>query len=164
MGYIIFAISIANGWINKENAYLFTVMIQEQQAKILFDDSLCSKYISDLIKQKKYQTIVDPCLLWKCCKNSVEIDNMIEGHVIDGIAVVEFLSFLANEDLSSYSEYDLGLKLTEFCELGRKYVTDSFPAIIGFKENGAIIHYRALQDSAKKITGNGLLLIDSVNI
>ena len=173
---------LANGWITKENAYLFTDasrvdsklpdisilpqdslirMIQEQQGKILFDDSLCSKYISDLIKQKKYQTIVDPCLLWKSCKNSVEIDNMIEGHVIDGIAVVEFLSFLANEDLSSYSEYDLGLKLTEFRKLGRKYITDSFPAIIGFKENGAIIHYRALQDSAKKITGNGLLLIDS---
>jgi len=173
---------LANGLITKENAYLFTEasridsnlsdisimpqdslrqMIQEQQGKILFDDSLCSKYISDLIKQKKYQTIVDPCLLWKSCKNSVEIDNMIEGHVIDGVAVVEFLSFLANEDLSSYSEYDLGIKLTEFRKLGRNYVTDSFPAIIGFQENGAIIHYRALQDSAKKITGNGLLLIDS---
>ncbi len=173
---------LANGLITKENAYLFTdasridsnlsdisimpqdslrQMIQEQQGKILFDDSLCSKYISDLIKQKKYQTVVNPCLLWKSCKNSVEIDNMIEGHVIDGVAVVEFLSFLANEDLSSYSEYDLGIKLTEFRKLGRNYVTDSFPAIIGFQENGAIIHYRALQDSAKKITGNGLLLIDS---
>ena len=173
---------LANGWITKNKACLFTdisrldsnlsginimpedsfiQVIQKQQGKILFDDNLCSKYISDLIKQKKYQIIVDPCLLWKSCKNSVEIDNMIEGHVIDAIAVIEFLSFLTNNDLSNYSEYDLGLKLTEFRAKGRNYVADSFPAIIGFKENGAIIHYRALQDSAKKITGNGLLLIDS---
>ncbi|KAJ6644958.1 hypothetical protein Bhyg_00155 [Pseudolycoriella hygida] len=38
---------------------------------------------------------------------------------------------------------------------------DSFPTICGFKENSAIIHYRATCMQAKKITGNGLLLIDS---
>lgn len=173
---------LANGCVTKENAYLFadnarirgdlkgiTIMpesafvqiIQEQQGKILFDDSLCSKYISDIIKQKEHQNVVNPCLLWKSCKNSVEIDKVIEAHVQDGIAVVEFLSFLANNDLSNYSEYDLGLKLQDFRSKGYNYVTDSFPAIIGFKENGAIIHYRTSQNSAKKITGNGLLLIDS---
>jgi len=173
---------LANGCITKENSYLFTditrihgdlkeitimpessfvQIIQQQQGKILFDDSLCSKYISDIIKQKEYQNVVNPCLLWKACKNSVEIDKMVAAHVQDGIAVVEFLSFLANNDLSNYSEYDLGLKLKEFRSKGYNYVTDSFPAIIGFKENGAIIHYRASQNSAKKIAGDGLLLIDS---
>ncbi len=173
---------LANGCVTKENAYLFadnarirgdlkgiTIMpesafvqiIQEQQGKILFDDSLCSKYISDIIKQKEHQNVVNPCLLWKSYKNSVEIDKVIEAHVQDGIAVVEFLSFLANNDLSNYSEYDLGLELRDFRSKGYNYVTDSFSAIIGFKENGAIIHYRASQNSAKKITGNGLLLIDS---
>lgn len=173
---------LANGCITKENSYLFTditrihgglkeitimpessfaQIIQQQQGKILFDDSLCSKYISDIIKQKEHQNVVNPCLLWKSCKNSVEINKMIEAHVQDGIAVVEFLSFLANNDLSNYSEYDLGLKLKGFRSKGYNYVIDSFPAIIGFKENGAIIHYRARQNSAKKITGNGLLLIDS---
>ena len=173
---------LANGYITKENAYLFTdiariqddlkgvtimpessfvQIIQEQQGKILFDDSLCSKYISDIIKQKEHQNVVNPCLLWKSCKNPVEIDKMIEAHVQDGIAVVEFLSFLANNDLSNYSEYDLGLTLKDFRSKGYNYVTDSFPAIIGFKENGAIIHYRASQNSAKKIAGDGLLLIDS---
>jgi Xaa-Pro aminopeptidase len=173
---------LANGCVTKENVYLFTditriqgdlkgitimpetafiQIIQEQQGKILFDDSLCSKYISDIIKQKEHQNVVNPCVLWKSCKNSVEIARMIEAHVQDGVAVVEFLSFLTNNDLSNYSEYDLGLKLQDFRSKGYNYVTDSFPAIIGFKENGAIIHYRASQNSAKKITGNGLLLIDS---
>ena len=173
---------LANGCVTKENVYLFTditriqgdlkgitimpetafvQIIQQQQGKILFDDSLCSKYISDIIKQKEHQNVVNPCLLWKACKNSVEIAKMIEAHVQDGIAVVEFLSFLAINDLSNYSEYDLGLKLKGFRSKGYNYVTDSFPAIIGFKENGAVIHYRASQNSAKKIAGDGLLLIDS---
>lgn len=173
---------LANSCVTKEKVYLFvdasriegklsditifppdsfTQVIHEQNGKILFDDNLCSKYISDIIKKKEHQNIINPCLLWKACKNSIEINNMIEGHIQDGIAVIEFLSFLANDDLESYSEYDLGLKLTEFRSKAQNYVTDSFPSIIGFKENGAIIHYRATTDSAKKITGNGLLLIDS---
>jgi Xaa-Pro aminopeptidase len=173
---------LANGYITKENSYLFTdstriqgdlkgitivpetafiQIIQQQQGKILFDDNLCSKYISDIIKQKEHQNVVNPCLLWKSCKNSVEIDKMIEAHIQDGVAAVEFLSFLASNDLSKYSEYDLGLKLKDFRSKGYNYVTDSFPAIIGFKENGAIIHYRASQKSAKKMVGDGLLLIDS---
>ncbi len=173
---------LANGYITKENSYLFTdstriqgdlkgitivpetafiQIIQQQQGKILFDDNLCSKYISDIIKQKEHQNVVNPCLLWKSCKNSVEIDKMIEAHIQDGVAAVEFLSFLASDDLSKYSEYDLGLKLKDFRSKGYNYVTDSFPAIIGFKENGAIIHYRASQKSAKKMVGDGLLLIDS---
>lgn len=173
---------LANGCITKENSYLFTdstriqgdlkgitimpetafiQIIQQQQGKILFDDNLCSKYISDIIKQKEHQNVVNPCLLWKSCKNSVEIDKMIEAHIQDGVAIVEFLSFLASDDLSKYSEYDLGLKLKDFRSKGYNYVTDSFPAIIGFKENGAIIHYRASQKSAKKMVGDGLLLIDS---
>ncbi len=136
-------------------------VIQDQKGKILFDDNFTSKYISDIIKQQEHQNLVNPCLLWKACKNSVEINNMIEGHIQDAVAVIEFLSFLASTDLSNYSEYDLGVKLTEFRGKGHNYVTDSFPAIIGFNENGAIIHYRASKDSARKITGDGLLLIDS---
>ena len=38
---------------------------------------------------------------------------------------------------------------------------DSFPAICGFQENSAIIHYRAEKLGAKKLEGEGLLLIDS---
>ena len=175
-------IVLANGLITKNKACLFadisrldsklsgiTIMpkdsfvevIQNQQGKILFDDNLCSKYISDLIKNKEHQLIVDPCLLWKACKNPVEINNMIEGHVVDAVAVIEFLSFLTNNDLNNYSEYDLGVKLTELRAKGCNYIADSFPTIIGFKENGAIIHYRALQNYSKKIIGDGLLLIDS---
>lgn len=172
-------ILLAHALVTKAEAYVFTkredndahvpilppeILIEKIQASkgtILFDDNLCSKYLSDIIKQKPHKIIQDPCILWKACKNDVEISGMIEGHIQDGIAVCEFLAFLSNNDLSVYSEYDLGIKLTDFRAKGKNYVSDSFPAIIGFQDNGAVIHYRALKGAAKKIQGEGLLLIDS---
>ena len=38
---------------------------------------------------------------------------------------------------------------------------DSFPSIIGFQENAAIIHYKSKEKGSKLVKGNGLLLIDS---
>jgi len=53
-----------------------------------------------------------------------------------------------NEELN---EHTLGLKLTEYRAKQEGYVSDSFPAICGFQENSAIIHYRADPTTAKKI-------------
>lgn len=136
-------------------------IINNIQGVILFDETQCSIYLSSLIKEGKFKLIKNPCMLWKACKNNVEIDCMKQGHVQDAVAVCEMLSFISSEDISSLSEYDLGLKLTNFRSNGDGYIYDSFPTICGFQENGAIIHYRANQNKAKKISGDGLLLIDS---
>lgn len=139
----------------------FARVISDLKGLSIFDVSQCSKYVSDLITKKPHKNLKNPCMLWKACKNTAEIKYMQEGHVQDAVAVSEMLSFIARSDLSDFSEYDLGIKLTEFRKKGESYVFDSFPTICGFKENGAVIHYRAEKNSAKKITGEGLLLIDS---
>lgn len=127
----------------------------------LFDDSQCSSYISNLITAKEHKNIKNPCILWKACKNDIEIKHMQQGHVQDAVAVCEFLSFIYQQDISDFTEYDLGQQLTGLRAKSELYVFDSFPAICGYQDNGAIIHYRAEKDSAKKIIGQGLLLIDS---
>ncbi len=128
---------------------------------ILFDHTQCSIYLSSIIEQHQFKHISNPCMLWKACKSSIEIDCMKQGHIQDAVAVCEMLSFISSEDISSLSEYDLGLTLTKFRGKREGYIYDSFPTICGFQENGAIIHYRANQNKAKKINGDGLLLIDS---
>ncbi len=136
-------------------------IIKTSCGKILFDNNAITKYYFDLIKTKPHQQIQNPCLLWKACKNDAEIQGMIKGHIEDGVAVCEFLAFLAGNELSDYSEYDLGVELTNFRAKGKNYISNSFPSIVGFQANGAVIHYRAAQNTAKKIKGSGLLLIDS---
>lgn len=146
-----------------------TILPEEQFAdilslgrKILVDENLTSSYIMDLLTNKLVDKINDPCQLLKARKNNVEIEHAINFHIKDAIALCEFFAYLFEiPNLQNYSEYDLGEILTNFRAKQYQYVTDSFPIICGFKENSAIIHYRATKLQAKKIDGNGILLIDS---
>lgn len=129
---------------------------------IFIDDTIASVHIIDLIDDKKVQNITDPCLLPKACKNEVEIKHAIDFHIKDGVALCEFFAEChtrENDDI--ITEYSLGLKLKEHRAKQTGYVSDSFPAICGFQENSAIIHYRADPRTAKNIVGQGILLIDS---
>ncbi|WP_040255827.1 aminopeptidase P family protein [Rickettsia hoogstraalii] len=133
---------------------------------IFIDDTIASVHIMDLIADKKVQKITDPCLTLKACKNDVEIKHAIDFHIKDAVALCEFFADFSqchpreNGD-NELTEYSLGLKLTEQRAKQEGYVSGSFPAICGFQENSAIIHYRAAPENAKKIIGQGILLIDS---
>jgi Xaa-Pro aminopeptidase len=137
----------------------FEDFLRTIKGKVLIDENLASIAVAGTIKNT--ENITDPCKMLKARKNEVEIKHAIDGHVHDAVAVCEFLSFIASNDLSALTEYDLGLKLIDFRKVQPGYVYDSFPVICGFKENGAVIHYRANVETAKKIGGNGLLLVDS---
>ncbi|EEC02084.1 xaa-pro aminopeptidase, putative [Ixodes scapularis] len=124
---------------------------------IFIDDTIASVHIMDLVADKKVQKITDPCLMLKACKNDVEIEHAIDFHIKDAVALCEFFA-----DLDRSIRYcEEALLLTEYRAKQEGYVSDSFPAICGFQENSAIIHYRADQKTAKKIIGQGILLIDS---
>jgi Xaa-Pro aminopeptidase len=144
--------------LNEEN---FTDIIDDLNGVILFDKNLCSDYISTLIEAKTSQNIPNPSIAWKAIKNPIEIKHIQAGHIQDAVAVCEILAFTAGNDVSTLTEYDIGERLTKLREKGKSYVMDSFPTICGFKSNGAIIHYRAEKETAKKLEGSGLLLIDS---
>ena len=139
----------------------FASIIEQFGGMILFDENQCSSYIAGLIKIKKYKHIKNPCDLWKACKNDVEIQYMKQGHVQDAVAVCEMLAFIAHQDISDLTEYDLSQTLTALRRKGKNYVFDSFSTICGYQNNAAIVHYCADKKSARKIIGQGLLLIDS---
>lgn len=141
----------------------FGQVIQTINGKFLIDSGDTSLFIIDLLNQygKDIQKIDDPCKLLKAKKNSTELENIARYHLNDAVAVCEFLAYLDNTDITSLTEYDLSLILQEFRSRQEGYIMDSFPAICGFAENGAIIHYHARKNSAKILKGDGLLLIDS---
>ncbi|MGX6960669.1 MAG: M24 family metallopeptidase [Rickettsia endosymbiont of Pentastiridius leporinus] len=143
--------------------------ILKDQDNIFIDDSTASVYIMDIIADKKVHKIQDPCLLPKACKNEVEIKHAIDFHIKDAVALCEFFADLdknviprPNRGMTKpTTEHALGLRLTEYRVKQAGYISDSFPAICGFRENSAIIHYKADPKTAKKIEGQGILLIDS---
>lgn len=139
-----------------------TDFISNFRGKILYDKTISSCYFLDILSGLQNATdIKAPYILWKARKNKTEIRHAEHCHILDAISLCEFLAFLEYGDLSTLTEYDLSVILTSFRAKHSAYVMDSFQTICGFKENGAIIHYKAEKNTAKPISGSGLLLVDS---
>ena len=104
----------------------------------------------------------DPCLLPKACKNEVEQDGTRRAHRRDAAALCRFLHFLAQEGpRGGQTEMSAAGALLAFRQQVEGFRGESFPAITGAGEHGAIIHYRATEDSNRPIRPNEVYLIDS---
>ena len=98
-------------------------------------------------------------------KNSIEIEGSKKAHLADGIALSNFWFWLNEIDDKEITEKDICLKILELKKeagekIGLKFFEESFETIAGFEENSAIIHYNPSQTNSKKISKNGLLLLD----
>lgn len=129
--------------------------------KVMLDPAQSSIALFDILQKAnaKIVQVTDPCQLEKSRKNPVELANMEEAHVQDGIALVKFLHWF--EAQKKTTEIDAAEKLLSFRKEREGFQGSSFASISGFGSNGAIVHYRAQAKTNKAISGNGLYLIDS---
>lgn len=109
---------------------------------------------------KEIIDIKDPCLFPKSLKTLQEQDAIREAHILDGVAMVRFLKWFEENGIGE-TEMSVTDKLEEFRSLSPKYCGPSFPTISGFGANGAIIHYRATEQTNADIAEGSLLLLDS---
>lgn len=132
------------------------VQMDRKTAPIWFEYKLES-VSAQLIDQK------DPCLLPKSIKSAQEIEVIKEAHKRDGIAVTKFLGWVkeAHAAGTEMDEVSVAEKLESFRAQDVTYHGPSFATISGFNANGAIIHYHAVKETCAKISGDGLLLLDS---
>lgn len=104
----------------------------------------------------------DPCLLPKACKNATEQEGARQAHRRDAPALTRFLAWLAREGAGGReTECSAAAKLLSFRRALPGFVAESFPAISGAGEDGAVIHYRARPESDRPIRVNEVYLIDS---
>ena len=101
----------------------------------------------------------DPCLLPKACKNPVEQAGMRNAHARDAVAVCRFLHWLSRA--RGETELSAAAQLLAFREQVTGFRGESFPAISGAGEHGAIIHYRVTEESDRPIHPDEVYLIDS---
>ena len=102
----------------------------------------------------------DPCLMPKARKNPVEQQGMRDAHTRDAVAVCRFLHWVDTHGTTAteMAAADTLLSLRRQVALFRG---ESFPAISGAGEHGAIIHYRVTQETDRPIRPNEVYLIDS---
>jgi len=104
----------------------------------------------------------DPCLLPKACKNEVEQRGARNAHARDAVAVCRFLHWLsATVPGGEVSEMSAAAKLLALRGEIAEFREESFPAISGAGEHGAIIHYRVTDASNRPVRANEVYLIDS---
>jgi Xaa-Pro aminopeptidase len=105
---------------------------------------------------------LDPCQLPKAIKNKVEIDGTREAHRRDGAALVKFFTWL-DRQMKEAPPTEIGAaeKLAAFRAEQSLCQGPSFDTISGAGEHGAIVHYRAMPESDKRLERDMMYLLDS---
>ena len=128
----------------------------------IIDNKTCSIYYENLIASKfKIIKKEDPTYLLKAIKNKTEIQNMINSHIIDGVALTKFIYWIKNINKKKINEVQAQKKLESFRRLNKNYLYPSFDTIAGSGKNGAIVHYRANKENCRTIKKEDIFLCDS---
>jgi len=108
---------------------------------------------------------INPTTFAKSKKLESEAVNVRAAMEQDGAALCAFFSWLEaelqNPGRAPLDEVAIDTHITAARARRPDFVSPSFSTIAGFNANGAIMHYRAAQETCATIEGDGLLLIDS---
>ena len=128
----------------------------------IVDNKSCSIFYENLIKSKfKIIKREDPIYLLKAIKNKTEIKNMINAHILDGVALTKFLFWIKKINKKKITEVEAAKKLENFRKLNKNFLYPSFDTIAGSGKNGAIVHYRARKENCRVINKRDVFLCDS---
>jgi Xaa-Pro aminopeptidase len=98
----------------------------------------------------------------KAVKNNIESAHIGKAMVRDGVALTRFFYWIEqNFGSEPMTEISVASMLESFRSGNEGYMGPSFPAIVAFREHGAMPHYTATPESDTVIAGDGLLLVDS---
>lgn len=136
----------------------------ESESKILISPSRVCYALYEAVKDFEIVKIdTDITTNFKAVKNDIEIENYKKVTIIDGVSLVKFIKWVKEASKSeSVTEYEAWTKLNEIRAKSDLFVRANDIGICGYKENGAIIHYRPEKANCAVIKPSGMLLIDSV--
>lgn len=136
--------------------------ISHTNEPIGMDTSLASVAMYQAAGGPEVVKISSPVPAWKAIKGGKEIDHLRRALARDGIALLRIRRWLEQTGAPEHvSEVKVAEKLTALRAEQAHYQGDSFPAIVGYRGNGAIVHYHAQPESCAKLDPSGLLLLDS---
>ncbi|MDK3209703.1 aminopeptidase P family protein [Clostridioides difficile] len=104
----------------------------------------------------------NPVMFFKAQKNEVELENIRNSHVKDGVAFTKFMYWLKkNVGKMEITEISATQKLEDLRREQEGFFEPSFNAIAAYKEHAAMMHYSATPESNYKLEAEGLFLVDS---
>lgn len=140
----------------------FNHLKQIKQQNILVSPNSNQSVFDTLKDANTFIKAAVPGNLMKAQKNEAELNGFRTVMERDGVAMVKFLYWLTHQaGKEPMNEYSIGEKLRSFRAEGANFVGESFSSIIGYKGNGAIIHYSAKAEGSKEVTNDSSILVDS---
>ena len=130
--------------------------------RVLVSPSLSPAWFAQTLRAAGAEVVagMDPCLLPKACKNAAERQGARDAQARDGVALCRFLCWL-DTAAGCETEQSAATRLLALRAESPLLRGESFPAISGAGEHGAIIHYRVTDQSNRPIGVNEAYLIDS---
>lgn len=130
--------------------------------KILIDKSTVNLKLYSAIKEQQKVEVENIVESIKAIKNETEINHFREVMVKDGVALLRMYRWLERQVKSrTVSEVELAGRLAKYRKSMGDYYGESFDAIVGYKGNGAIVHYKPEEGTCADIENDGMLLLDS---
>lgn len=145
-----------------EEVYEFINNIDEDEV-VLIDTSKVNYAIYNNIPSN-VQKIEErnPSILFKSIKNEIELKNIRNSHIKDGVAFTKFMYWLKNNiGKIEITEISATQKLEEFRREQDKFIEPSFSTIAAYKDHAAMMHYSATEESNYKLEPRDLFLVDS---
>ncbi|CEO23808.1 aminopeptidase P family protein [Paraclostridium sordellii] len=104
----------------------------------------------------------NPAMFMKAQKNPIELENIRNSHVKDGVAFTKFMYWLKNNvGKIEISELSASKKLEDLRREQEGFIEPSFGTIAGYRDHAAMMHYSATKESDAKLEASDLFLIDS---
>lgn len=145
-----------------EEVYEFIKNIDENEV-VLIDTSKVNYAIYNNIPSnvRKIEER-NPSTLFKSIKNKIELKNIRNSHIKDGVAFTKFMYWLKNNiGKMEITEISATQKLEDFRREQEKFIEPSFSTIAAYKEHAAMMHYSATEESNYKLEPRDLFLVDS---
>ncbi|MDU5020625.1 MAG: aminopeptidase P family protein [Clostridiales bacterium] len=104
----------------------------------------------------------NPTMFMKAQKNPIELENIRNSHIKDGVAFTKFMYWLKNNvGKIEISELSASKKLEDLRREQEGFIEPSFGTIAGYRDHAAMMHYSATKESDYKLEPKDLFLIDS---
>ncbi|MGN0170852.1 MAG: aminopeptidase P family protein [Lachnospiraceae bacterium] len=104
----------------------------------------------------------NPTILMKAMKNPVELENIKEAHIKDGIAVTRFMYWIKNRyDKEEITELSAADKLISLRKEQEGYISDSFEPLCAYADHAAMMHYSPSPESDVVLKEGAFFLNDT---
>lgn len=128
---------------------------------ILLDPAKNSTWIYSAIKIKIIE-VMDITTKFKAIKNDIQIQNIRNVMIRDGVAMVKFIKWMKKTiKTRNITEIEAADKLCEIRKAGENFYDLSFVSISAYGANASMPHYSPTEKNQATIKKEGFYLIDS---